>query len=133
MLPAASRVRRSADFAATLKRGRRARRGSVVVYVATRTTPPAASPAADNSNFSNRDRPAASARAGFIVSKAVGAAVVRNRVKRRLRHAVAARIPQWPADLDVVIRALPESAEADFRQLGSDMDAAMAAINRRRR
>ncbi len=35
-------------------------------------------------------------RAGFVVSKAVGGAVVRNKVKRRLRHLMRERVDQLP-------------------------------------
>ncbi len=47
-------------------------------------------------------------RAGFVVSKAVGTAVRRNRVKRQLRHLVAARLADTPFACDVVVRALPQ-------------------------
>lgn len=46
-------------------------------------------------------------RVGFVVSKAVGGAVVRNRVKRRLRHLAARQLVSTPAVRDVVVRALP--------------------------
>lgn len=52
-------------------------------------------------------------RVGFVVSKTVGNAVVRNRVKRRLRHLVAAALtsaPDVPAGTAIVIRALPGAA-----------------------
>ena len=114
MLSASSRLRRSTDFAATVKQGRRARRGTVVVHLARRND-------------------GTGARAGFIVSKAVGGAVVRNHVKRRLRHVTAARIHEWGRDIDVVVRALPQSAKADFDKLARDVDEALAAAERRRR
>lgn len=47
---------------------------------------------------------------GFVVSKKVGNAVVRNRTKRRLRHIV--RDLEAPFPTDVVVRALPPIAEA---------------------
>lgn len=43
-------------------------------------------------------------RCGFVVSKAVGNAVVRNTVKRRLRAACASLIVQY-SGVDVVVRA----------------------------
>jgi len=54
-------------------------------------------------------------RAGFIVSKAVGKAVVRNRVKRQLRHLAAAALPATPFPVDLVVRALPEASSGDLR------------------
>ncbi len=53
-------------------------------------------------------------RAGFIVSKAVGNAVHRNRVKRRLRHLAAAALPSTPFAVDVVVRALPAATTGDL-------------------
>jgi len=61
-------------------------------------------------------------RAGFIVSKAVGKAVTRNRVKRRLRHLAAVALPASPAGVDVVIRALPSAVTGDLRE---DFDTAL--------
>lgn len=60
-------------------------------------------------------------RVGFVVSKKVGNAVVRNRVKRRLRHMAAAMTTPFPAD--VVVRALPPAASEPDR-LAEDLAAA---------
>ena len=62
-------------------------------------------------------------RAGFIVSKAVGKAVTRNRVKRRLRHVAAAAFSATPSGVDVVVRALPSAAVAG--DLRDDFDTAL--------
>lgn len=61
-------------------------------------------------------------RAGFVVSKAVGVAVTRNRVKRRLRHLMAERLDRLPAGAMVVVRALPDAASATHAELGRDLD-----------
>jgi ribonuclease P protein component len=55
-------------------------------------------------------------RLGFAVPKAVGNAVVRNRIKRQLREIVRARLDTVPATNDYVIvvrQGLPEAAEAN--------------------
>jgi ribonuclease P protein component len=49
-------------------------------------------------------------RIGFVVSAAVGNAVTRNRVKRRLRHLAATHVADTPVGIDIVIRALPRAA-----------------------
>lgn len=54
---------------------------------------------------------------GLIVSKAVGSAVVRHRVARRLRHICARLVPDVPAETDIVIRALPGAATASSEDL----------------
>jgi ribonuclease P protein component len=61
------------------------------------------------------------ARFGFVVSKAVGGAVVRNRVKRRLRHACHGLVTDLPAGSVTVVRALPSAATAGFDQLAADL------------
>ena len=52
-------------------------------------------------------------RVGFVVSKKVGNAVTRNRVKRRLRHIVRGYMPT--VGTDVGVRALPDAARCPER------------------
>jgi ribonuclease P protein component len=59
---------------------------------------------------------AAAARVGITVSSKVGGAVVRNRVKRRLREAVRHELPGLPA-VDLVIVARASAVEAEVPQL----------------
>jgi ribonuclease P protein component len=54
-------------------------------------------------------------RVGLVVPRAVGKAVRRNRIRRRLRHAV--RALQLEADMDYVIIASPQVATAQFADL----------------
>lgn len=60
-------------------------------------------------------------RFGFIISKQVGNAVVRNTVRRRLKAICAELRDSVPQGTDVVIRALPASAGADFAELHADV------------
>ena len=102
MLAKANRIVRGDDFRRIVRTGRRAGGPLAVVH---------------------RTRPAAAvARFGLIVSKQVGNAVVRNRVKRRLSEIVRAELPAVePAD--IVIRALPAAGQADFATLKSAISA----------
>ncbi len=64
------------------------------------------------------------ARVGFVVSKAVGNAVVRNRVKRRLRHLTREQLPVLaglPGSAVLVVRALPPAAGATAAELDADL------------
>ena len=79
-------MRRSEDFRQTVRRGVRITRPTLVLHAA---------PGVDDVHV------------GFVVAKTVGPAVVRNRVRRRLRHLAAAQLPGTPAPLDIVVRALP--------------------------
>ena len=56
-------------------------------------------------------------RVGFVVSKAVGTAVVRNLTKRRLRASIATRLHVIPAGVDVVVRANAAAAAASYAEL----------------
>lgn len=67
---------------------------------------------------SGEDRPA---RFGFIVSKQVGGAVVRNTVRRRLKAICAEALPSVRPGADVVIRALPSSASSDYSSLRDEV------------
>ena len=61
---------------------------------------------------------------GFTVSKAVGNAVTRNRVKRRLRHLTRehlATLEGLPGRAALVVRALPPAAEVSYATLGADL------------
>lgn len=70
-------------------------------------------------------------RIGFIVSKAVGNAVTRNLVKRRLREAGALSLRTHGTGLAVVVRALPAAATASWEQLLNDYNAALAVTTKR--
>jgi len=72
--------------------------------------------------------PAAPARAGFVVGKTVGPAVVRNRVRRRLREVVRARLAVLPGGSRLVVRAQPGAADASYDALAGYVDAALAKL-----
>ena len=74
-------------------------------------------------------------RIGFVVSGALGNAVNRNRVKRRLRHLAAAHVPDTPVEMDVVVRALPRAATVPAEvptDLGSAWHEAISRLSSRR-
>jgi ribonuclease P protein component len=56
-------------------------------------------------------------RFGFVVSKQVGGAVIRNRVKRRLRELAQGEITRGLFGEDVVVRALPAAGSASYEEL----------------
>ena len=112
MLPEQHRIRTSLQFSATTRSGARHGRRNVVVYV----------------------RPTEAgcpARFGFIVSKAVGNAVRRNKVKRRLRELARTTVREAPHGYDVVVRALPPAARAGWDELAADYAKAWRASSTR--
>ena len=61
---------------------------------------------------------------GFTVSKAVGNAATRNRVKRRLRHLTREHLQALdglPGRAALVVRALPPAADASYATLDADL------------
>ena len=65
-------------------------------------------------------------RAGIAVGKRVGGAVQRNRVKRRVRELLRARLAELTPGWDVVISARPPAAAATFAELGAAIDQLLA-------
>ena len=69
-------------------------------------------------------------RVGFTVTKKVGNSVIRNRVKRRLRAAVAEVVPLCaPAGNDYVLIGRKRALERSFRLLTSDLKWALRKLN----
>ena len=66
-------------------------------------------------------------RVGFTVSKKVGNAVVRNRVKRRLRDLLRHRRESF-ADRDLVVVAREKAAHLSLEALGRALDEALARL-----
>jgi ribonuclease P protein component len=119
VLPAPSRLRRRPDFAAAVRHGRRVGRARLVVHLAIPDT------------LDDLDDASGLPRAGFVVSRAIGDAVTRNRVKRRLRHVVRERLVTLPRGARLVVRALPAAADATSAELAGDLDSALARAIRR--
>ena len=112
MLPAAARMRRRTDFEAA-RRGVRAGRRLLVGQLYVRA---------------DADEPP---RVGFVVSRAVGQAVVRNRVRRRLRHLAAGYLHRLPRGSLLVLRANPRAATAKYAELAAELDVVLEALLRR--
>lgn len=115
MLDRAHRLRRRNEFTAAVRGGSRAGRATLVVHL--RRDPDAS--------------PHAPARAGFIVARSVGGAVVRNRVQRRLRHLVRPHLAGLPPGSLLVVRALPAAANASYARLDAELTSALRAVARR--
>jgi ribonuclease P protein component len=107
-------MRRPAEFEQAVRRGARSGTTSLVVHLASE-------PAGGQPHV------------GFVVAKSVGNAVVRNRVKRRLRAQMTHRIDQLPRGGRLVVRALPPAADLASDALARDLDRALAGAARRAR
>ena len=97
------RLRKSADFQRVRDLDRRGRAHPlVVVYMA------------PNDHGSTR--------VGITVSRRVGGAVTRNRVRRRLRELLTACFDQLPCASDVVVTARPGAASASWAELSAAVE-----------
>jgi ribonuclease P protein component len=114
VLPAESRMRRSAEFEFTVRRGSRAGSALLTGYLLVRENGEAQVPLV-----------------GFVVSKAVGNAVVRNKVRRRLRSVMRGYLPTLPGGSLVVVRAHPQAATARQADLAAELDLVMGRLMRR--
>ena len=99
-------MRTGEDFRHTIRRGAKGVQPTLVTHVVPGTGGPTS--------------------VGFVVSKAVGSAVDRNRVKRQLRHLMRDRIGSLPDGTKIVVRALPASNGSPTTTLANDLDAALA-------
>lgn len=68
------------------------------------------------------------AKVGFIVSRAVGSAVVRNRVKRRISDLMRGYVGSLPGGCLLVVRANPAAATARQADLAADLDLVMRKL-----
>jgi ribonuclease P protein component len=93
-----NRLSRSRDFDAVYRHGRSVSTRFLTLY------------------WYEREEPLGDPRLGFAVPKAVGNAVIRNRIKRQLREIVRGRLEQVPPTNDYVLivrQGLPEATEAN--------------------
>ena len=101
MLARANRITHGRDYRGTVRRGAKFVGPNTVTYIR----------ASDSSD----------ARFGFIVAKTVGVAVVRNRVRRRLKAASYELLPRVKPGVDVVVRVLPEAGTQPYRVLFEEL------------
>ncbi|GAA1826578.1 ribonuclease P protein component [Agromyces salentinus] len=107
MLAKANRITSADDYRVVVRRGAKVATPHTVCYVRSRES-------------------AGDARFGFIVSKKVGSAVRRNRIRRRLKAVTHEVVLAGAADVDVVVRALPGAADAAWPELRDEVLRALA-------
>jgi len=117
-------MRRPEDFRLVMRTGKRAGTRLLAAHAMI----PAAAPAAGGIPGG---RSSGAVRVGFIVSRAVGPAVVRNRVKRRLRELIRVRLAALPEGCLLVVRAHPGAAGARQADLAADLDLVLGRLLRR--
>jgi ribonuclease P protein component len=107
-------MRKQAEFALAIRHGSRAGRRLITGHLTVRAC--------------CADEPA---RIGFVVSRAVGGAVVRNKVRRRLRHLTRGYLDSLPGGSLLVVRANPQAAAARQADLAAELDLVLGNLLRR--
>jgi ribonuclease P protein component len=130
--PRAVRLLRHADFERVYKAGRRHFSASMTVFYL---------PRAEEAVQENGKRRAGSSaphvavplgmRVGFTVGRALGDAVDRNRMKRRLREAVRLSLPAAIIPADVVINPKKILLKAEFSDVRSEVARAFEVIEKK--
>src|SRR5262245_3348594 len=106
------RLKKRADFVA-VGRGRRIEKPGFVLQAATRAQP---------ADAGTGEAPSQSARFGFTVTKRLGNAAIRNRIRRRLREAVRlADNSLARASVDYVLVGRKAALDLPFKQLVADV------------
>ncbi|MGH3159697.1 MAG: ribonuclease P protein component [Streptosporangiaceae bacterium] len=116
MLPVEARMRRPADFTLAVRRGSRSGRRTLTGHLLVRA------------ERADHDEPAL---VGFVVSRAVGNAVTRNKVRRRLRHIARDYMDSLPGGSLLVVRANPPAAAARQSDLAAEFDLVLGTLLRR--
>jgi ribonuclease P protein component len=122
--PRGMRLLRHADFERVYKQGRRHFSANVTVFYLGRRAPQstaAGSPAVPG------------LRVGFTVSRALGGAVQRNRMKRRLREAVRLSHPPSDVEADVVMNPKKSLVMADFQAVLEEVRRAFSVVEQKLR
>lgn len=112
------RVTRGEDYRRVVRTGNRVGGALCITYAVPRSV-------GDSPEQGEAQQPA---RFGFIISKAVGNAVTRNLIRRRMKTVADELINEGVSGVDLVFRALPKSAIASFDELQREMRRAVRKI-----
>jgi ribonuclease P protein component len=109
--PREVRLLKHADFQAVYQKGRKHFSGNMTAF------------------YRESDRPAGP-RVGFTVGKVMGGAVVRNRIRRRMRAVVRRHLSELVRPLDLVLHPRKSVLTLDFAQLDKEIGIVFAAVQR---
>lgn len=122
-----ARLLRHADFERVYKLGRRHFSASMTVFYLQRPGPLAMGAKVTTAQSST----ASGLRVGFTVGRALGGAVQRNRMKRRLREAVRLTRPVAGPSADVVINPKKSLLTTDFAEVVNEVSRAFVVIEQK--
>ncbi|MGH9556425.1 MAG: ribonuclease P protein component [Terriglobales bacterium] len=108
--PRSARLLHRSDFERVYRGGKKHFTGSMTVF------------------FLRRDPAQGGPRIGLTVGRALGGAVVRNRIRRRMREAVRLSLGSLRESVDLVLHPRKSVLEADFAALCGEVSGAFAAV-----
>jgi ribonuclease P protein component len=111
--PRTAKLLKHSDFQRVYKSGRRHFSEAMTVFYAIRA-----------------DELASGPRIGITVSRAIGGAVQRNRVKRRMREAIRFHLAELNDSVDVVFNPKKAVLEVEFTQIDLEVKRAFAVIRK---
>lgn len=114
--PARLRIKQRRDFLRVQRGGRKHQLRHFMVFAARRVPP-------SESSSPTGSPPALPTRLGITVTRKIGNAVARNRIKRLVREVFRQNRERLPSGLDLVWVAKQGAAEADFAAVLSDLEA----------
>jgi ribonuclease P protein component len=108
-----TRLRKHAEFQRVYQASRRHTSASMTYFYCVRESgePPA-------------DQP----RIGLTTPRALGGAVVRNRIRRRMREAVRMHVRELPQRIDLVLHPRRQVLEMEFSRLAQEVSRVFAAV-----
>jgi ribonuclease P protein component len=109
--PRDARLLKHADFQAVYKQGRKHFSGNMTAF------------------YRENDRPAGP-RVGLTIGKVLGGAVVRNRIRRRMRALVRQHLSELARPLDLVLHPRKSVLTLKFAQLDAEIKQVFAAVQR---
>ncbi|HEU5413024.1 MAG TPA: ribonuclease P protein component [Candidatus Angelobacter sp.] len=111
--PRHSRLLKHSDFQRVYEDARKSFSGNVTALYRVRATPDGFGP-----------------RVGFAVGKALGGAVARNRIKRRMRAAVSRHLGTVNCPVDIVLHPRKSVLQLDFAKLNGEIQQLFAAVQK---
>jgi ribonuclease P protein component len=125
MIATASRLRKHADYQTVYNNGRRQPGRQILCFFLLRPAA-AGTPSPDLAASSASRTP----RVGLTVGKAAGNAVVRNRIKRRMRAAIRKHLALLPPAVDVILHPRPSILDLAFPTLEDEVASVFRAVVR---
>jgi ribonuclease P protein component len=118
------RLRKHADYGSVYGASRKHSSASLSFFYRPR-------PVADGALKVRSPQDEAVARFGITTPRALGPAVLRNRIKRRIRIAARAALPFLPADVDLVLHPRAAVATMPFSELLRELEAVCTTVTLR--